>query len=105
VYRRPYLLPGESRRPTLTWPRELPIDGVPPHMVEIVEANERWLQSPQVKKLFVNADPGSILTGRQREVCRSWPNQSEVTVRGVHFIQEDSGTEIGEAVAAWMAGS
>ncbi len=105
VYRRPYLLPGESRRPTLTWPRELPIDGVPTHMVEIVEANERWLQSPQVKKLFVNADPGSILTGRQREVCRSWPNQSEVTVRGVHFIQEDSGTEIGEAVAAWMAGS
>ncbi|MGA7228887.1 MAG: haloalkane dehalogenase [Acidimicrobiia bacterium] len=105
VYRRPYLEPGESRRPTLTWPRELPIDGTPAAMVEIAEANERWMGSPSVRKLFVNAEPGSLLVGRQREVCRSWPNQTEVTVRGSHFVQEDSGDEIGEAIAAWLSHS
>ncbi len=104
VYRKPYLQPGESRRPTLTWPREIPIDGEPADMVEVVEANERWMANPGVPKLFINADPGSILVGRQREVCRSWPNQREVTVRGVHFIQEDSGPEIGRAIAGWLSG-
>ena len=104
VYRRPYLEPGESRRPTLTWPREIPLDGTPDDVVTVVDANEAYLRGPDVPKLFINAEPGAILTGRQREVCRSWENQSEVTVPGVHFIQEDSGTEIGQAVAAWMEG-
>ena len=102
VYRKPYLQPGESRRPTLTWPRELPIDGEPADMVEVVEANKQWMGTA-VPKLFINADPGSILVGRQREVCRSWPNQREVTVRGLHFIQEDSGPEIGAAIASWLS--
>jgi haloalkane dehalogenase len=102
VYRRPFREVGESRRPTLTWPREIPIDGEPADVGEIVEANEAWLAGPEVPKLFVNADPGSILTGRQREVCRSWENQTEVTVPGSHFIQEDSGDEIGSAIAAWL---
>lgn len=104
IYRRPFLTPGESRRPTLTWPREIPIDGEPADVAEIVSLNEKWLAGPQVPKLFVNAEPGSILVGRQREVCRSWENQTEVTVEGIHFIQEDSGTEIGEAVAEWTTG-
>lgn len=102
VYRRPYLEPGESRRPTLTWPRELPINGEPEDVVSIVDDYSKWLAQSDVPKLFVNAEPGAILTGPQREFCRTWPNQEEVTVRGVHFVQEDSPHEIGEAVAAFV---
>ena len=102
VYRWPYVEPGESRRPTLTWPREIPIDGEPVHMVGVVEANEAWLSGAGVPKLFVNADPGSIVGDRVRSHVREWPNQSEVTVRGIHFIQEDSGAEIGRAIAGWI---
>lgn len=103
-YRRPYLEPGESRRPTLAWPREIPIDGEPEHTKVIVEANEEWLSGPEVPKLFINAAPGSILTGRQREVCRAWENQVEVTVPGSHLIQEDSGEEIGRHIRDWLSG-
>jgi haloalkane dehalogenase len=102
VYRAPFAEPGESRRPTLTWPREIPVDGEPPDMVEIVTAYGEWLASSEVPKLLVNADPGSILVGRPREFARSWPNQKEVTVKGSHFIQEDSPHEIGEAVRYWL---
>lgn len=102
-YRRPFACPGEDRRPTLTWPREIPVDGVPADVVEIVEHYGAWLAtSAQVRKLFVNAEPGAILTGRQRDVCRSWPNQAEITVPGIHFIQEDSGDQIGAAIASWL---
>ena len=104
VYRAPYLEPGESRRPTLTWPREIPLDGDPPDVVAAVDAYSDWLARCGVPKLFVNAEPGAILTGSQREFCRTWRNQTEVTVRGVHFIQEDSPDEIGEAIADWLAG-
>ena len=103
VYRRPYLDPGESRRPTLTWPRQIPLDGEPADVVEIVDAYSRWLSTSNVPKLFVNADPGTILTGAQREFCRAWPNQQEVTVPGYHFIQEDYPAEIGRAIADWLA--
>jgi len=102
VYRRPYREPGESRRPTLTWPREIPIAGEPPDVVAIADAYARWLSQSDIPKLFVNAEPGTILTGAQREFCRRWPNQQEVTVRGSHFIQEDSPTEIGQAIAAFL---
>jgi len=101
-YRRPFLAGGESRRPMLTWPREIPIEGTPEDVVQIVSDYGAWLASSDVPKLFINADPGSILVGRQREVCRSWPNQEEATVRGSHFIQEDSPDEIGQAVAAFV---
>ena len=101
IYRRPYLEPGESRRPTLSWPREIPIDGHPPDVVEIAEGYSRWLSTSPLPKLFINGDPGAILVGAQREFCRSWPNQSEVTVRGSHFLQEDSPDQIGEAIAGW----
>jgi haloalkane dehalogenase len=103
VYRRPYREPGESRRPTLTWPREIPVDGEPPDVVEIVDSYAKWLAGSRVPKLFVNADPGVILTGAQREFCRTWPEQREVTVRGSHFIQEDSPSEIGQAISEWYA--
>ncbi|HEU4439840.1 MAG TPA: haloalkane dehalogenase [Methylomirabilota bacterium] len=103
VYRRPYLTPGESRRPTLTWPRQIPIDGEPPDVVAIVDAYARWLAVSDLPKLFVNAEPGIILTGAQREFCRTWPRQEEITVRGSHFVQEDSPREIGEAVARFIA--
>jgi haloalkane dehalogenase len=103
VYRRPYREPGESRRPTLTWPREIPVGGEPPHLVAHADANARWLAgSSDIPKLFINADPGIILTGAQREFCRRWPNQREITVRGSHFIQEDSPAEIGQAIAAFV---
>lgn len=103
VYRRPYLEPGESRRPTLTWPREIPVEGEPADVVEIVGRYGEWLGASDVPKLFINAEPGAILVGRQREFCRSWPNQREVTVKGIHFIQEDSPAEIGQAIAEWYA--
>jgi haloalkane dehalogenase len=102
VYRRPYLEPGESRRPTLTWPRELPLDGEPKDVAEIVDDYSKSLAESDVPKLFVNAEPGTILIGAQRESCRTWPNQEEVTVRGAHFVQEDSPAEIGEAIAAFV---
>ncbi|MGH7924771.1 MAG: haloalkane dehalogenase, partial [Candidatus Binatus sp.] len=101
VYRRPYLQSGESRRPTLTWPREIPIEGEPADVVAIADNYSKWLEKSAVAKLFVNAEPGAILTGAQREYCRRWPNQREVTVKGVHFIQEDSPHEIGRALADW----
>ncbi|HJO82629.1 MAG: haloalkane dehalogenase [SAR202 cluster bacterium] len=104
VYRRPYVEAGESRRPTLTWPREIPIEGEPKDVYDIVVAYSDWLLSSDLPKLFVNAEPGAILTGPQREFCRMWPNQLEVTVKGSHFIQEDSPAEIGAAIATWHAG-
>ncbi|PYM60245.1 MAG: haloalkane dehalogenase [Candidatus Rokuibacteriota bacterium] len=102
VYRRPYLEPGESRRPTLTWPREIPIDGEPADVVAIVDGYARWLAASDRPKLFVNADPGVILVGAQRESCRAWPSQREITVKGSHFLQEDSPAEIGEAIVAFL---
>jgi len=101
VYRRPYLETGESRRPTLTWPREIPIEGEPADVVKIVSDYGEWMASSEVPKLLINAEPGAILTGPQREFCRTWPNQQEVTVKGIHFIQEDSPDEIGRAIAGW----
>jgi haloalkane dehalogenase len=102
-YRRPFAESGEARRPTLTWPRQIPIEGEPADVVEIVSRYGEWLAASDVPKLFVNAEPGAILTGTVREFCRSWPNQREVTVKGSHFVQEDSPHEIGEAVASWHA--
>ena len=101
-YRRPFRHPGEDRRPTLTWPREIPIDGAPPDVHSIVEDYSARLAAWDVPKLFVNADPGAILVGRAREVCRSWPNQTEITVPGIHFVQEDSPDLIGTALADWL---
>lgn len=102
VYRAPFAEAGESRRPTLTWPRQIPIAGEPADVVEIVQGYADWMDSNDIPKLFVDADPGSILVGRQREFCRGWPNQTEVRVTGLHFVQEDSPDEIGHAIATWL---
>jgi haloalkane dehalogenase len=102
IYQRPYLEPGESRRPTLTWPREIPIDGEPADVTEIVSAYGDWLSGSDLPKLLIEADPGSILVGRQLDFARSWPSQRVVRVRGTHFIQEDSPHEIGEAIHDWL---
>lgn len=104
VYRRPFAEPGESRRPTLSWPREIPLDGQPPDVTAIVSGYADWLAESPVPKLFINAEPGAILIGAQRDFCRTWPNQTEVTVAGSHFIQEDSPAEIAAALVAWVAG-
>lgn len=102
-YRRPFAKGGEGRRPTLTWPRQIPIEGEPADVHEIVASYAEWLSGDtSLPKLFINADPGAILIGKQRDFCRSWPNQTEVTVPGVHFIQEDSPVEIGRAVGEWL---
>lgn len=101
-YRRPFREPGESRRPTLTWPRQIPIEGEPADVVEIAASYAAWLATSPVRKLFVNADPGAILVGAPREFCRTWPNQTEVTVPGNHFLQEDSPDAIGRAIAEWV---
>ena len=100
-YRRPYLA-REDRWPTLTWPRQIPIAGEPADVVAISADYSQWLAASDIPKLFVNAEPGAILIGAVRDYCRSWKNQTEVTVPGSHFIQEDSGAVIGRAVADWM---
>jgi haloalkane dehalogenase len=104
VYRRPFESAGEARRPTLTWPRQIPIEGQPADVCEIAESYSGWLAECDTPKLFVNAEPGAILIGEQREFCRGWKNQTEVTVAGSHFVQEDSPHEIGEALASWIRG-
>lgn len=101
VYRRPFLNPGEDRRPTLTWPRQIPIEGEPQDVHDIVAGYSDWICSSDIPKLFINAEPGAILVGPQRDFCRSWKNQQEVTVKGNHFLQEDSPGEIGNAIAEW----
>jgi len=103
-YRRPFAAPGEDRRPTLSWPRQIPIDNSPADVVAVVADYSRWLASSDVPKLFINGEPGSILVGRQREFCRGWSNQSELTVSGLHFLQEDSPHEIGRALADFVRG-
>ncbi|MBA4210569.1 MAG: haloalkane dehalogenase [Parvibaculum sp.] len=104
AYRRPFAEEGEARRPTLSWPRQIPLDGEPADMVEIADDYANWMSQNELPKLFVNAEPGAILIGAQREFCRSWKNQTEVTVKGNHFLQEDSPHEIGEAIANWRKG-
>lgn len=101
-YRAPYRTAGEDRRPTLSWPRNIPIEGEPADVVATVEEFGQWLAHSEVPKLFVNAEPGAITRGRVRDFVRTWPNQTEVTVAGTHFIQEDSPDEIGQAVAAFV---
>ena len=103
VYRRPFAEPGEGRRPTLTWPRQIPLGGEPADVVAIAKDYGAWMAGSALPKLFINAEPGAILIGPQREFCRSWPNQQEVTVKGTHFIQEDSPHEIGAAISNWLA--
>jgi haloalkane dehalogenase len=105
AYRAPYR-DRERRLPTLVWPRELPIEGEPADVVALVEANAKWLAaSATLPKLFINGDPGTTISGRVREFCRSLPNQREVTVRGLHHLQEDSPKEIGEALRDFVLGN
>jgi hypothetical protein len=101
AYRAPFRAAGEDRLPTLTWPRELPIEGEPRDVTGIVESYGTWLSASEVPKLFVNADPGAILTGALRKWVGTWPSQHEVTVRGKHYLQEDSAHAIGKAIAEW----
>jgi haloalkane dehalogenase len=101
AYRAPYLDSGD-RQPLLSWPRQIPVEGEPQNVVDLVNEYGAFMAASDIPKLFINADPGSILVGQQREYCRSWPNQQEVTVKGLHFIQEDSPVEIGQAVASWL---
>lgn len=101
-YRRPFAVPGEGRRPTLTWPRQIPIDSEPADVAAIVASYAEWMGANTTPKLFINADPGATLVGAQRDFCRTWPSQREVTVPGVHFLQEDSAEEIGQALSAWI---
>jgi haloalkane dehalogenase len=102
-YRAPFATP-DDRQPTLNWPRQIPIEGEPKPMVELVEAYAAWMASNDLPKIFINSEPGSIMTGPQREFCRTWSNQTEVTVAGSHFVQEDSPAEIGRAVREWLKG-
>jgi haloalkane dehalogenase len=100
-YRRPFLK-REDRWPTLTWPRQIPIQGEPADVAQVAAEYSQWMAGNEIPKLFVNAEPGAILVGAVRDFCRSWKNQTEVTVAGSHFIQEDSGPAIGRAIAGWM---
>jgi haloalkane dehalogenase len=103
TYRAPFREPGEDRRPTLTWPRQILIEGEPEDVLAIVEDYGRWLSESPVPKLFIDAEPGAILRGAAREFCRSWPNTTEVKVKGIHFVQEDSPDEIGRAISEWRS--
>ena len=101
-YRKPFLQAGEDRRPTLSWPRQIPIEGEPADVAAIVDSYSQWLSQSDLPKLFIDAEPGAILRGAARDYCRTWPQQSEVTVAGIHFIQEDSADEIGQAIVDWL---
>ena len=102
-YRRPFVEPGESRRPTLTWPRQIPIDGEPADVDAIVRSYSQWLSTSQIPKLFIKGEPGAVLgSGPGVDFCRSWPQQTEVTVAGIHYLQEDSPDAIGQTVADWL---
>jgi haloalkane dehalogenase len=101
AYRAPHPTP-DDRQPLLNWPRQIPLGGEPEDVVALVNQYSAFMAANEIPKLFINADPGSILVGPQREFCRSWPNQQEATVKGLHFIQEDSPLEIGQAVASWL---
>ena len=101
-YRRPFLEAGEARRPTLTWPRQIPIAGEPAEVVDIVSKYSAWISKSDLPKLFVNTEPGAIIIGAARDYVRTWPNQTEITVSGIHFVQEDAPDEIGQAIADWL---
>ena len=102
-YRRPFVEPGESRRPTLTWPRQIPIDGEPADVDAIVRSYSQWLSTSQIPKLLIRGEPGAVLgSGPGVDFCRSWPQQTEVTVAGIHYLQEDSPDAIGQTVADWL---
>ena len=103
IYRRYYRNPGPSRQPILTWTRDLPIEGEPKDVTQVVDSYSRWLATSPIPKLFINGDPAAFLIGPQREFCRTWPNQEEVTVKGAHFLQEDSPNEVGDAIAGFVA--
>ena len=103
-YVRPWSNPGEDRRPTLTWPRQIPIDGEPPEVHASIEAIAQFLAATPIPKLFINVEPGLAMTERERDFARTFPNQTEVTVKGIHFIQEDSPAEIGSALEAFVRG-
>lgn len=104
VYRKPYLEPGEGRRPTLTWPREVPIGGEPKDVHSIIASYAQWLSTTQKPKLLIVGDPGGLIQGEMLEFCRTFANQTEVTVPGIHFLQEDAPHEIGEAIKEFVAG-
>jgi haloalkane dehalogenase len=102
-YRRPFLEPGEGRRATLTWPREIPIDGDPADTAARFAANAAWLRQSQSRKLFVNVEPGALVAAPGRKaICRSWPNTREVTIRGGHFVPEQSPKAIADALVQWL---
>jgi haloalkane dehalogenase len=103
VYRRYFRIPGPSRMPMLAWTRELPIEGDPKDVVAVVDSYSRWLSTSLIPKLFINADPAGFLIGAQREFCRAWPNQQEVTVKGAHFLQEESPRAVGDAIAKFVS--
>jgi len=102
AYRAPFANAGEDRRPTLTWLRQIPIEGETPEVVRVATDCGRWLAESRIPKLFINAEPGAVLTGRHRKFCRTWPNQTEVNVKGIHFIQEDSPEQIGHAIESFV---
>jgi len=101
-YRRPYLQPGEDRRPTLSWPRQIPLEGEPAEVVRVIEDYGQWLAQSPVPKLYFPAEPGALGRGLNHEFCRQWPNQTEVPIKGIHFVQEDSAPEISAALAEFV---
>jgi haloalkane dehalogenase len=103
VYRGYWEIPGPSRMPMLAWSRDLPTGGEPKDVVEVVDSYARWMSTNSIPKLFIDAEPAGFLIKGQREFCRAWPNRQQVTVKGAHFLQEDSPHEVGDAIARFVA--
>jgi haloalkane dehalogenase len=101
AYRAPFP-DRDSRLPTLIWPREIPIEGEPADVAEIVDSNGKWMAQSSIPKLLISGNPGAAISGRILEFCRSWKNQREVQVPGIHFLQEDAPHEIGAALADFV---
>jgi haloalkane dehalogenase len=102
-YRAPFA-ERAARKPTLAWPREIPIAGEPPDVVEIVTRYRDALCRSQLPKLLVTVDPGILVTAPIVAWAReSLPRLEIVSVgKGLHFIQEDHPHEIGERLADWL---
>jgi len=102
AYRAPFVDP-KSRTPMWRWPNEIPLEGEPKDVVDIVTAYGKWLGESDVPKLLLAFEPGAILGAELVEYCADHFRNLEVRSlgEGSHFVQEDQPEAIGDAIREW----
>ncbi|PTX56355.1 haloalkane dehalogenase [Litoreibacter ponti] len=102
-YRKPFPTP-ESRKPTLVWPRQIPIAGEPADTGAVITANGEWLYSTDMPKLMLHVAPGALMPPPVVEYVKANASNLEDVFLGpgVHFVQEDHPTAIGRALRDWI---